>query len=190
MKERKIALFDMDGVLVDYHDSLFFSMQRLMSPNEDIKEFFKDIRPDYLENRKQLIISQPEWWLNLPPIETGMQMLHLCERIGFEIAILTKGPVKSTTAWSAKVEWIKKNLGYLPTMVVTTDKSIVYGRVLVDDYSDYVFGWLEHRPRGLALMPKNKETLKLKNKNIILYEESPALQDYIVEALENAFKRK
>jgi 5'(3')-deoxyribonucleotidase len=195
MNERKIALFDMDGVLVDYHTSLLNAMNSLMSPSEKPSNVFANKRPAYLENRKQLIISQPEWWIKLPVIKSGIELLHLCERIGFEIAILTKGPVRSTTAWSAKVEWIKKNLGYLPTMIVTTDKSLVYGRVLVDDYSDYVFGWLEHRPRGLALMPENKETLKLEHKNIMLYEPNYfhkplSMQPQIVEALENAFRRK
>ena len=114
--------------------------------------------------------------------------------MGFEIAILTKGPTKSTVAWSAKVEWIKKNLGFLPTMIVTTDKSLVYGRVLVDDYSDYVLGWLEYRPRGLALMPRNKETLKIKHKNIMTYSTNYLSEPFfkqpeILNALKEAYKR-
>ena len=34
MKERKIAFFDMDGVLVDYEQSLLSELKSLMSPKE------------------------------------------------------------------------------------------------------------------------------------------------------------
>jgi len=192
--ERKIALFDMDGVLVNYHESLLKEMKNLMSPKEKVAYISDGTRPMYMERRKQLIISRPEWWLNLPPIPIGLHLLHVCEKIGFEIGILTKGPTHTTTAWSAKVDWIKQRLGYLPMMIVTTDKSVVYGRVLVDDYPDYVLGWLKHRPRGLALMPKNKITSKIKHKNILTYEVIDGLYPFdeqleIITALKKAYER-
>ena len=195
MEERKIALFDMDGVLVDYHETLVKDMKKLMSPKEKMINIMNNKRrPDYIEARKQLIISRPEWWINLPPLDMGISLLKFCEKIGFEIGILTKGPTKSTVAWSAKVDWIKKNLGYLPEMVITTDKSLVYGRVLVDDYPEYALSWLKHRPRGLVLMPKNKVTSKLKNKNILTYEtdclfDPIRTQHKIINALIKSYER-
>ena len=36
--------------------------------------------------------------------------------------------------------------------VLTRDKSIVYGKVLFDDWPEYVIKWLKYRPRGLVIM--------------------------------------
>lgn len=64
--------------------------------------------------------------------------------------MLTKGPKSTPNAWSEKVEWCTKHLpGRLVTL--SSDKSLVYGRILVDDWPPYFEKWLQVRPRGLVI---------------------------------------
>jgi hypothetical protein len=70
--------------------------------------------------------------------------------LGFELHVLTKGPRSTPNAWSEKVEWCADHLPDA-NVTVTGDKSLVYGRVLVDDWPPYFTRWLEARPRGLVV---------------------------------------
>ena len=38
-------------------------------------------------------------------------------------------------------------------VTITRNKSLVYGRILVDDWPAFVGPWLANRPRGLAIIP-------------------------------------
>ncbi len=77
-------------------------------------------------------------------------MVEELRALGFELHVLTKGPRSTPNAWSEKVEWCAEHLPDA-NVTVTGDKSLVYGRVLVDDYPPYFTRWLEVRPRGLVV---------------------------------------
>ncbi|MCK5017795.1 MAG: hypothetical protein KAS32_12095 [Candidatus Peribacteraceae bacterium] len=154
MDEPNVALFDMDGTLVDYDKGMFGALKAVIS-DEEFKNLPADIHndlPDWLFRLKQLIYNQPGWWLNLERLRTGFQILDIAREIGFEIMILTKGPRSSPNSWKEKVEWCKLHVPDAK-ITITEDKSLVYGKVLVDDFPDYVLPWLKHRPRGIAIMP-------------------------------------
>lgn len=70
----------------------------------------------------------------------------------FELHVATKGPYNRPNAWAEKVKWCHKHLRDASVHVVD-DKSLLYGKVLVDDWPAYVEKWLEWRPRGLVVMP-------------------------------------
>lgn len=84
--------------------------------------------------------------------------------------ILTQGPRKNPASWSGKKRWIDKNLGENVDITITRDKGLVYGKIFVDDYPGYLKRWLEWRPRGLAIMPVNKENKDFKHPNVISYD--------------------
>jgi hypothetical protein len=68
----------------------------------------------------------------------------------FRCYVLSKGPRKVSPAWSEKVDWCNEHLPDLP-IHLSEDKGMVYGKVLVDDWPEYVERWLEWRPRGLVI---------------------------------------
>ncbi|MDO8516588.1 MAG: hypothetical protein Q7S33_00530 [Nanoarchaeota archaeon] len=170
-KAEDIALFDMDGTLFDYNLALFNSLEKLRSPNEQpYTEPIRDNAPDYIKERANIIRSSEEWWENLPKLKSGWDILELTKKYDFRTVILTQGPRKNPASWSGKKKCIDKNFGEDTDIIITRDKSLVYGKILVDDYPDYVQAWLNHRPRGLVIMPTNNENTSFSYPNVIHYD--------------------
>ena len=152
---KKIALFDLDGSLADYELALKRDMLVLMSPEET--QLYNPCHhngPAYLVNRIRMIKNQPGWWLNLPRIESGFEVLKLARDIGYDVHVLTKGPTSHPAAWKEKLEWCQQQPELKSTPVhIVTDKSLVYGHFLYDDYPDYLSAWLLRQPNGVGIMP-------------------------------------
>ncbi|MCK5600328.1 hypothetical protein KAR91_00495 [Candidatus Pacearchaeota archaeon] len=188
MNLKNIALFDMDGTLVDYHKGMFEQLKRIL-PDEEYSKLPEDMHnnlPDWLYNLKQLIYNQPYWWRDLEKIKTGFEVFNMAKEIGYDIRILTKGPLSSPNSWKEKVEWCKMHIPGIK-ITVTEDKSLVYGKVLVDDFPDYVLSWLEYRPRGLVIMPEHDYNKDFKHPNVIHYDGTN--KDEVKQALITAFDR-
>jgi len=168
---RRIALIDLDGVLVDYDKGMLESLKKMHSPLEPLLENYTNWHdtPYYLFQRMELIKSNGEWWENLPKFKLGFDVLDILKELDYYISILTQGPKRHPTAWSNKLRWCHKNVPDLD-VTITRNKSIVYGRVLVDDYPEYIEGWLAHRPRGLVVMPANVQNKDFIHSNLIRYD--------------------
>ena len=186
----RIALFDMDGTLFDHDAQVRADLQRIASPDEIIPENIQDCqKTPWLKARFDLIRSQPGWWRNLPRLELGWQILEVCEEIGFCCHILTKGPRSKSAAWAEKVECITDHLGPdFPIDIMGKDKDHRYGRVLVDDYPKYLEGWLEHRSRGLGIMPIHPYNQNYYHPNVIQYR-GPEDIPHIRRILQAVYKR-
>ncbi|MDD5650627.1 MAG: hypothetical protein PHF86_09460 [Candidatus Nanoarchaeia archaeon] len=171
MKEQeRIALFDMDGTLCDYESRLIADLNDLNSPQEQyIDRVPDDDVPLYLRKRVDLIRSSVEWWATLPKFQLGFDIWELTNDLGFRRMILTAGPKRNPNAWSGKKIWIDGNLGTNTDITITRDKGLVYGKVLVDDWPDYILRWLEWRPRGLVIMPASKTNENFKHEQVIRY---------------------
>lgn len=149
-----IALVDMDGTLVDYDGVMRQELARLRSPGEpEFEPTPGGEYPDWLEARRRVIALQPGWWRALPRLDIGFDILGTLMELDFSVHVLTKGPSRKPAAWSEKVEWCRTHLSPEVEVTVTENKSLTYGRVLVDDWPPYFMGWLEHRPRGVVVVP-------------------------------------
>ena len=100
-----------------------------------------------------MIGRDPKFWTGLKKFKLGFDLWKVTQELGFDHMILTKGPAYSTASWTGKAEWVQQNIGVDQPMTVTTDKGLVYGRVLVDDWIPYGESWLKFRPRGLLVLP-------------------------------------
>lgn len=168
-----IALFDMDGTLCDYDKGLSDELEKIRSPLEPIySKPIRDDAPDYMRNRANLIRASEEWWENLPRLKIGWDVLDVAKNLEFRIMLLTQGPKSNPLAWSGKKRWIDKNLGKDIDITITRDKGLVYGKVLVDDYPEYIERWLKWRKRGLVVMPANNSNKDYKNHQVIRYDGS------------------
>ena len=190
--EDKVALFDLDGTLASYEEQMAHDLKLLQSPGEPTFHPFEDV-PDWFENRMDLIKSKPGWWKTLPKHPLGMDILGESQRIGFHIQILTKGPKNTTNAWTEKLEWCYDELDIANVTITSAKepahhKGLVYGRVLVDDYPDFVEAWLEWRKHGVVIMPANKLNENYEHPNVVRYDGSNI--EEVRERLQWAFDRK
>ena len=186
---RPVCLVDLDGVLIDYDEQLLFDLNLIKSPDEPIINSLHVKLPDYVVRRMDLIRQSSLWWRNLRQRSSGMEILRMVYSIGFRPVICTKGPKYNSDAWKGKVDWCIDNLHPLPDMDITRDKSLTYGRVLVDDYPEFATEWLVHRPRGLVIMPTHDYNKDFKHPQVVHYN---GAEDYdaVWGALRRAFERK
>lgn len=167
----KVFLFDLDGSLADYDGALLADLERMRSPGEPavagVREAFG---VPHLRARIDAATARPGWWAALPPLEAGMAVYRLAREMGFDCQVLTKGPKYQPRAWAEKVEWCQRHLGPDVDVHVVSDKGLVYGVALYDDYPRYAEAWLEHRPRGLVVMPANAGNRDFRHANVIRYD--------------------
>ena len=168
----KVFLFDLDGSLADYEGAVLAGLERLRGPSEPVLAAFTRAfwEQPHLRNRIDLITAGPGWWAGLPPLKAGMAVYRKAREMGFDCQVLTKGPRSQPRAWAEKVEWCQRHLGPEVDVHIVSDKSLVYGVALYDDYPPYVEAWLEHRPRGLVVLPANAANKSFRHPNVIRYD--------------------
>lgn len=150
--DRPVALVDLGDTLCDCSGVLHQGLERLRGPSEQPEDEQLQPLPPHLEARRRLVMAAPGFWAALPPLPLGLALLELLRDEGYAVHVLTKGPKDSPAAWADKVAWCRQHLPGVP-VVVTDDKSLVQGEVLVDDWLPYVQRWQQRHPRGLAIVP-------------------------------------
>jgi len=149
---RPIALMDMCGTLCDCSGALSRALERLRGPNEDpLIERLNEL-PAHLEERRRLIMRAPGFWRELRPLEHGFRLLELLKSLQFDVRVLTKGPSENSQGWMEKVDWCRQHVPELP-IIVTDDKTPVWGSVLVEDWPPYIANWLAVWPQGTVVAP-------------------------------------
>lgn len=148
-----IALVDMDGTLCDYDGKMRQQLAALRAPEEpEVADW--DNSP-HNKMRRKLVKRVPGFWEDLEPLDLGFQLLALVRELEFDVHILTKGPADASGAWAEKVRWCQRHVPDIP-VTITSDKGLLYGKVLIDDWPPYFLRWLEWRPRGLVVIPAQR----------------------------------
>ena len=144
----------MDGTLCDYRGAIEEEFNKAFGDGDGLEWWNSEY--DYVVD---LIKKQPGFWRSLKKLELGFAIVDILKKYEFDLHILTKGPYRTTSAWTEKVEWCREHIPGVP-VTITENKSLVYGKILVDDWPEYCEKWIKHRPRGTVIMPAygyNKE---------------------------------
>lgn len=150
--KKPVALVDLDGTLADFQGAMRRDLASIAAPGEEPGDWDEKARPDYQNARWDMIKRQPDWWFNLKPLPSGFFVLNALTSIGYRPHVLTRAPKKLPSAWDQKVRWCMQHLPGVD-VTITPNKGMVHGKVLVDDWPEYIEPWLAHRPRGLVIMP-------------------------------------
>lgn len=169
-KTHEIALFDLDGTLADYDNRMRRDLRRLQERGETNYSPHDHNAPKYFGSRLDLIKSQSGWWVKLPKLKLGFDILGAAIDLGFQVQILTKGPHNTPSAWMEKVLWCHKHIGKFVKVTVTEDKSLVYGKILIDDTPEYLIGWLNRHPEGWGILPVNNANTQFRHPRVIRYD--------------------
>jgi 5'-nucleotidase len=166
-----IALIDMDGTVADFDGAMRRGLDLLAAPGEapQIGKDGRYVDLPYVRARRKLIRSKPGFWRSLEPYKPGFDILNVLKSLNFKCYVLTKGPKNEPAGWMEKVEWCRFHLPDVP-VIITEDKSLSYGKVLVDDWSEYYLGWLTHRPRGLVIAPAHPWNKDETHPQVIRYD--------------------
>jgi 5'-nucleotidase len=169
-KTHQIVLFDLDGTLADYDGRMRKDLRRICNRSEQEYSPHDHLAPKYFGVRLDLIKAQSGWWLKLPKLRLGFDILRTAMDLGFQIQVLTTGPHNTPSAWMEKVLWCHKNIGKWVKVTVTEDKSLVYGKILVDDTPEYLENWLRRHPEGWGIAPAQPSNKRFTHPRVIRYD--------------------
>jgi 5'(3')-deoxyribonucleotidase len=185
IRDGLIALVDLDGTVADYDAAMERDLKKLLSPGEEYSR--ATLHEPYIKERINLIRRQPGWWENLERIPNGFRIVELLREYRFKLNVLTKGPYSSSEAWSEKVRWCREHLPDA-TIHLSEDKSMVYGKILFDDWPAYVQPWLKYRPRGLVIMLDHIWNRDFHHPQVVKFSGNnlSEVEDRIIEVIENS----
>lgn len=184
-----LALFDLDGSLANYDKAMMAALELLRSPGEEpITDLWASESMPWIKNRKDALSRIPGYWINLEPIPEGFAVYNAAIEIGFRTMVLTQCPAKKYYAAKEKIEWIHKHLGEDVPFDLTREKKGRYGKLLYDDYPDYMDQWLSKRPRGLGIMPVNESNKNYRHPQVIRYDGTNL--EYVKAVLRHVYNRK
>lgn len=137
----KLILIDQDGVLADFERGFYAAWQASGHPHpalplEQRRSFY--VRDDYpveLRAEVEAIYTAAGFYRDLPLIAGATEALTALLEQGHDVRICTSPLNQYRNCVPEKYEWIERHLGteFVTRMIVSKDKTIVRGDVLVDD---------------------------------------------------------
>jgi 5'-nucleotidase len=128
--QKRIVLIDMDGVLADMDEQI-----RLLT-GHNVAQRETELLPASAEKAARAAWTKPGFFRSMPFVpgaKTAVQALLKDER--FDVRFCTTPLSSSETCASEKILWIEKYFGKRAShrVVLTNDKTLVRGWILIDD---------------------------------------------------------
>lgn len=176
-----IILVDMDGVLADYDKKMVEEVNRSKDLDtavckENLWSFFYNEDPsDGVHKSYEYIKDKIEWsegfFYDLEPIDGAIEAVNKMRDLGWDVWLCSSPSVTSDTCHSDKNRWVKKHFGdwLARKMILTKDKTLVYGDILIDDRCHIKGRFADHTAFTHILFeqPYNKESDQYKKGNVI-----------------------
>lgn len=125
----------MDGCLVDWDRGFNTAWANRSSINRKASYAMESCVPSELKEEARAVFHKQGFFAGLPPMEGGLRALAEMRDAGLNVLLCTSPVLTSRYCAAEKFEWVECHLGadWLPRVVLTTDKTIVKGDVLIDD---------------------------------------------------------
>jgi len=138
-------LVDMDGVLADFVLSYITIWNERYGDQHPMKRdmwsyTIPDNAPAHLREQASAISYERGFFLNLHPIPGGIEAIHELERLGHPVRLCTMPLEGSAYVILEKQQWAERHLGrgWKQKTLIVPDKTLVHGRILIDDNPDIV----------------------------------------------------
>lgn len=137
-------LIDMDGVLADFERGVLETYRALhpgkpFVPLDQRTSFYvKSQYPPECQPFIEEIYTSRGFYSGLPPISGALEALPQLLGRGDEVFICTSPLLRNPSCVQDKYDWVERHLGrdWLERMIVTKDKTLVHGTILIDDRPD------------------------------------------------------
>lgn len=134
-----LILVDQDGVIANFDARLVELLAERhpeieVLPLEEKRAFY--LEDEYPDHRQKVIdiYTQEGFFLSLPPIEGAIEGMRYLLELGHDVRICTSPMTKNNYCLQEKWHWIRKHApDFTKRLIVTKDKTLVRGDVLVDD---------------------------------------------------------
>jgi 5'-nucleotidase len=133
-----IVLLDMDGCVVDWDAG--FRKAWGDRPLSRKHYAIEDCVEPSLKAEAKAIFHKEGFFRDLPPMPGAIDALKAMEAKGLNLQICTSPILTSVCCVQEKLEWVLHHLGesWLKRIVITADKTVVKGDVLIDDNPNIV----------------------------------------------------
>ena len=137
-----LILLDQDGVLADFEQGFYDAWNASMGtefPAVELQQrrsfYVRDDYPAHYANAVQAIYTRPGFYRDLPPVAGAMDAVKMLCDMGHDVRICTSPLNQYRNCIPEKYEWVEHYLGidFVSRVIVTKDKTLVAGDVLVDD---------------------------------------------------------
>jgi 5'-nucleotidase len=131
----RTVLVDMDGCLVDWDRGFDDAWAKRSSIDRQASYAMESCVPPELKEEARMVFHEQGFFSRLPPMEGGLRALAEMREAGLNVLLCTSPVLTSRYCAAEKFEWVERHLGteWLPRVVLTTDKTVVKGDVLIDD---------------------------------------------------------
>jgi 5'-nucleotidase len=138
---KPIFLVDMDGPLAGFDEHFFAQCAAngwpldVEGPHAQTARFATDHIPDREHRRlARALVDDTDWFRELPVTPYAVEgMMHL-EAYGWDVWVCTKPLEVNKTCRDSKAAWLEEHFpGYERKLIITPDKSMVHGAILLDD---------------------------------------------------------
>jgi 5'-nucleotidase len=141
LSKAKLILVDQDGVLANFESGFYAAWQAAGHPHpalplEQRRSFYvRDDYPAALRAEVEAIYTAPGFYRDLPAISGAVEALTTLLEQGHDVRICTSPLTQYRHCVPEKYEWVERHLGaeFVTRMIVSKDKTIVHGDLLVDD---------------------------------------------------------
>jgi 5'-nucleotidase len=136
-----LILIDQDGVLADFETGFHTAWHAgghayPALPIDDRRSFYvRDDYPAHLRKTVEAIYMAPGFYRALPAITGAVDAVIELLKMGHDVRICTSPLNHYRHCLPEKYEWVDHHLGpeFVKRLIVTKDKTVVHGDVLVDD---------------------------------------------------------
>lgn len=136
-----LILIDQDGVLADFERGFYDAWNvsgnghSALPLHERHSFYVREDYPSHLRKEVEAVYSTPGFYRDLPPIDGAIKAVNDLLSMGHDVRICTSPLNNYRYCLPEKYEWVEQHLGpdLVSRMIVTKDKTIVHGDVLVDD---------------------------------------------------------
>lgn len=128
-------LVDMDGTIANYDEAMSSAMREYYKRNDITTENWHSLSLPDIHNVRCMLQSVPGFFYNLKPIQGALEALCEMEEKGYNVYILSSPSIKSDSCHSEKCMWLRDKMGdkWARRLILTKDKTMVYGDYLIDD---------------------------------------------------------